>query len=208
MSVTIGIIALTSLISLLSFSNNALKEQLIFSPYSHLNEKKWWLVITHGFIHADYLHLIFNMYVLYIFGGNVERFFLQTSKVAYLYFILLYIGGMIFATLPSLIKHRNNSNYKSLGASGAVAAIVFVFIALSPISKMGLIILPGIYIPAFIFGVLYLIAENYMSRKGTTNIAHDAHIAGAIFGLVFLGGYDYKLYIKFFDTIINYIGIG
>ena len=89
-----------------------------------------------------------------------------------------------------------------------MAAIVFVFIALSPISKMGLIILPGIYIPAFIFGVLYLIAENYMSRKGTTNIAHDAHIAGAIFGLVFLGGYDYKLYIKFFDTIINYIGIG
>jgi len=133
---------------------------------------------------------------------------LQTSKVGYLYFIILYIGGMIFATLPSLIKHRNNSNYKSLGASGAVAAIVFVFIALSPISKMGLIILPGIYIPAFIFGVLYLIAENYMSRKGTTNIAHDAHIAGAIFGLVFLGGYDYKLYIKFFDTIINYIGIG
>ena len=208
MSVTIGIIALTSLISLLSFSNNALKEQLIFSPYSHLNEKKWWLAITHGFIHADYLHLIFNMYVLYIFGGNVERFFLQTSKVGYLYFIILYIGGMIFATLPSLIKHRNNPNYKSLGASGAVAAIVFVFIALSPISKMGLIILPGIYIPAFIFGVLYLIAENYMSRKGTTNIAHDAHIAGAIFGLVFLGGYDYKLYIKFFDTIINYIGIG
>ena len=124
MSVTIGIIALTSLISLLSFSNNALKEQLIFSPYSHLNEKKWWLVITHGFIHADYLHLIFNMYVLYIFGGNVERFFLQTSKVGYLYFIILYIGGMIFATLPSLIKHRNNPNYKSLGASGALYFII------------------------------------------------------------------------------------
>ena len=170
MSITILLIIATSVISYFSFNNNSLKENLIFSPYQHINNKKWWLVLTHGFIHADYLHLFFNMYVLYAFGFNVENQFNQLNNVGYLYYLILYLGAMIFATLPSIIKHHNNPLYKSLGASGAVSAIVFVFIILAPTAQMGLIILPGLHIPAFLFGLLYLLAENYMSKKGNSNI--------------------------------------
>ena len=206
MSITIFLIIATVIISFLAFNNNSLKENLIFSPYQHINNKKWWLVLTHGFIHADYLHLFFNMYVLYAFGLNVENQFNQLNNVGYLYFLILYLGAMIFATLPSIIKHHNNPSYRSLGASGAVSAIVFVFIILAPTASMGLIILPGLHIPAFLFGLLYLLAENYMSKKGTSNIAHDAHIAGAIFGLIFIAFFDYELYFNFLESIAIYIG--
>ena len=206
MTITILLIIVTVFISFLTFKNNSLKELLIFSPYQHINNKKWWLVLSHGFIHADYLHLFFNMYVLYAFGFNVENQFNQLNNVGYLYYLLLYLGAMIFATLPSIIKHHNNPLYKSLGASGAVSAIVFVFIILAPTAPMGLIILPGLHIPAFLFGLLYLLAENYMSKKGNSNIAHDAHIAGAIFGLIFIAFFDYELYIHFLKSIAVYIG--
>lgn len=205
MSITIFLIIATVIISFLAFNNNSLKENLIFSPYQHINNKKWWLVLTHGFIHADYLHLFFNMYVLYAFGLNVENQFNQLNDVGYLYFLILYLGAMIFATLPSIIKHHNNPSYRSLGASGAVSAIVFVFIILAPTASMGLIILPGLHIPAFLFGLLYLLAENYMSKKGSSNIAHDAHIAGAIFGLIFIAFFDYELYFNFIESIAIYI---
>ena len=207
MSITILLIITTVIISYLSFNNSSLREILIFSPYQYINNKKWWLVVSHGFIHADYLHLFFNMYVLYAFGFNVENQFSELNTLGYLYFLILYLGAMIFATLPSIIKHRNNPSYRSLGASGAVSAVVFVFIILAPTAQMGLIILPGLYIPAFLFGLLYLLAENYMSKKGSSNIAHDAHIAGAIFGILFVGFFDYKLYINFIESIANYIGI-
>ena len=207
MSITLLLIITTVVISYISFNNSSLKEILIFSPYQYINNKKWWLVVSHGFIHADYLHLFFNMYVLYAFGFNVENQFNELNALGYLYFLILYLGAMIFATLPSIIKHRNNNSYRSLGASGAVSAVVFVFIILAPTAQMGLIILPGLYIPAFIFALLYFIAENYMIKKGGSNIAHDAHIAGAIFGILFVGFFDYKLYINFIESIVNYIGI-
>jgi len=207
MSITFLLIISTVIISYISFNNSSLKETLIFSPYQYINNKKWWLVVSHGFIHADYLHLFFNMYVLYAFGFNVENQFNELNALGYLYFLILYLGAMIFATLPSIIKHRNNNSYRSLGASGAVSAVVFVFIILAPTAQMGLIILPGLYIPAFIFGLLYFIAENYMIKKGGSNIAHDAHIAGAIFGILFVGFFDYKLYINFIESIVNYLGI-
>ncbi len=207
MSITLLLIITTVVISYISFNNSSLKEKLIFSPYQYINKKKWWLVVSHGFIHADYLHLFFNMYVLYAFGFNVENQFNELNALGYLYFLILYLGAMIFATLPSIIKHRNNNSYRSLGASGAVSAVVFVFIILAPTAQMGLIILPGLYIPAFVFGLLYFIAENYMIKKGGSNIAHDAHIAGAIFGILFVGFFDYKLYINFIESIVNYIGI-
>ncbi len=207
MSITIVLIVITVVVSFLAFNNNNIKDQLIFSPYVYTKDKNWWLVFSHGFIHADYLHLFFNMYVLYVFGLNVEYSFYELNTLGNLYFFLLYIGGMVFATLPSIIKHRNNSSYRSLGASGAVSAVVFSFIILDPTAGMGIIFLPGLSIPAFVFGILYLLAENYMSKKGNTNIAHEAHIAGAIFGLIFLGFFDYKVYTNFFESITIYLGI-
>ena len=110
----------------------------------------------------------------------------------------------MFATIPSLYKHGNNPNYLSLGASGAVSAIVFIYIVLNPLKELGIVLLPGIWIPGFIFGVLYILAENYMAKKKYTNIAHDAHISGSIFGILFIMFYDLNNAKYFFEAITNY----
>jgi len=205
LSITLIIIIVTVIISFIAFNNEELKYKLSFSPYSYKHNNSWWQILSHGFVHADMMHLLFNMYVLYIFGEVVEIYFIENSSIGILFFLSLYIGGLLFASMPALIKHNENPNYISLGASGAVSSLVFTFILLYPDQPMGIIFIPGVLIPAFIFGALYLLAEHYMNKKSKTNIAHDAHIAGAIFGLIFIGFYDYHNYLIFFDTIANYL---
>ena len=203
-SYTIIIILITSLISIGSFNNIDLKEKLIFSPYQYSKNKKWWIVLSHGFIHADFLHLFFNMYVLYIFGPALEYFFVNSSEIGGFYYVGFYLLGIIFSTLPSIIKNHNNPNYRSLGASGAVSSIVFAYIIIYPLRELGLILIPGLFLPGFIFGVLYLIAEHYLSKKQYSNIAHDAHISGSLFGVFFIIIYDYNNLLIFFQKIIFY----
>jgi membrane associated rhomboid family serine protease len=203
-SYTIIIILITSLISIGSFNNVDLKEKLIFSPYQYSKNKKWWIVLSHGFIHADFLHLFFNMYVLYIFGPALEYFFINSSEIGGFYYVGFYLLGIIFSTLPSIIKNHNNPNYRSLGASGAVSSVVFAYIIIYPLRELGLILIPGLFLPGFIFGVLYLIAEHYLSKKQYSNIAHDAHISGSLFGVFFIIIYDYNNLLIFIQKIIFY----
>ena len=203
-SYTIILILITSLISIGSFNNLDLKEKLIFSPYQYSKNKKWWIVLSHGFIHADFLHLFFNMYVLYIFGPALEYFFINSSEIGGFYYVGFYLLGIIFSTLPSIIKNHNNPNYRSLGASGAVSSVVFAYIIIYPLRELGLILIPGLFLPGFIFGVLYLIAEHYLSKKQYSNIAHDAHISGSLFGVFFIIIYDYNNLFIFFQKIIFY----
>lgn len=202
LSVTLIIVAITVLVSFAAFNNETLNRQLIFSPYQAKQHNEWWRIITHGFIHGDHLHLFFNMYVLYIFGGLIE----QKLKLSYgevtgvIYYVGLYIGGLLFATIPSLRKHSENPMYRSLGASGAVSAMLFAFILYYPLEKLSLLFIP-IGIPAFIFGALYLAFETYSNKKGRTNIAHDAHIAGAIFGLLYISVIDITNLTNFLSQI-------
>ena len=202
---TFTIILITCIVSIVSFNDSNVKKGLILSPYKVLNEKKFWLLITHAFIHADYLHLFFNMYVLYMFGPYLELYFEYNASLGFISYILFYILSAIFATIPALYKNGNNPNYLSLGASGAVSALVFAYIVLNPLRELGIILLPGIWIPGFIFGILYLIAENYMSKKKYSNIAHDAHISGALFGVFFILFFDLKNASNFIETISIYI---
>ncbi len=203
-SYTIILILITTLISIVSFNNLDLKEKLIFSPYQYSKNKKWWIVLSHGFIHADILHLFFNMYVLYIFGPALEYFFINSSEIGGFYYVGFYLLGIIFSTLPSILKNHNNPNYRSLGASGAVSSVVFAYIIIYPLRELGLILIPGLFLPGFIFGVLYLIAEHYLSKKQYSNIAHDAHISGSLFGVFFIIIYDYNNLLIFFQKIIFY----
>ncbi len=202
--VSFSLILITVVISVFAFSNNQFKEKGIFSPFEYHKNKKWWLLITHGFLHADFFHLFFNVYVLYIFGPRIESYFNISSDIGSFYFISFYLGAMVFATLPSILKHNNNPMYKSLGASGAISAVVFAHILIFPLDELGLLIIPGLWLPGFVFGALYLIAEHFLSKKQYSNIAHDAHISGSIFGILFIIIYDFNNLIHFFRSVGNY----
>ena len=203
-SYTTIIIIFTSIASILCFNNDELKNNLIFSPYEYKTNNRWWIIFTHGFIHADFLHLFFNMYVLYIFGPSLEYYFTTSSEIGWIYYLTFYLLGIIFSTIPSIFKHSNNPNYRSLGASGSVSSIVFAYIIIFPLRELGLILIPGLFLPGFIFGLLYLIAEHYLSKKQYSNIAHDAHISGSLFGIFFIVIYDYNNIIVFLQKIMYY----
>ncbi|MAJ06531.1 MAG: rhomboid family intramembrane serine protease [Crocinitomicaceae bacterium] len=203
-SYTIILIIITCIISFITFNNEEIKSNLLFSPYQYVNYKKWWILISHGFIHADFLHLFFNMYVLYIFGPTLEFYFINSSELGAFYYIGFYLLGIIFSTLPSILKHKNNPSYNSLGASGAVSSVVFAYIIIYPLRELGLILIPGLFLPGFIFGIIYLLAEHYLSKKQYSNIAHDAHISGSLFGVFFIVIYDFNNLLIFFQKTLFY----
>lgn len=185
-TVTLIILLLTCVISFVAFSNERLTNDLIFYPPAVTNNNQWYRFITCGLIHADFLHLAFNMYTFYIFGNLVERTFVEifdsSGKVLY---AIMYAAALVACLLPTYFKHKNDGYYRSLGASGAVSAVIFAGIILYP--TMGLRIFPiPLDIPAFIFGPLYLIVSAYLAKKGHGNINHSAHIWGAVFGILFL----------------------
>jgi len=188
LTLTLIIIVLTCAISLTALSNGKLYNDLIFYPPSVTYQNQWYRFFTCGLIHADYAHLLFNMYALYMFGNPVEKAF--TSPALYgekgkIFYLVLYFSSLIVCLLPTYFKNKDNSYYRSLGASGAVSAVIFVFIFLSPMSGMGLLFIP-IQIPAFLFGFIYLGVSVYLDKRGQDNINHSAHFWGAVYGIAFL----------------------
>lgn len=185
-SVTLILLAITCIISFTAFSNEKLMDDLIFYPPAISNRNQWYRFISSGFIHADIMHLAFNMYSFYLFGRMVEDAFVQIfgekGKILYL---LLYLFSLIVCLLPTYLQHESNYYYRSLGASGAVSAIIFAGIFLYPTMKMGLFILP-ILLPGFVFGPIFLLLSAYLAKRGHGNINHSAHIWGGIFGIVFI----------------------
>ena len=186
--ITIGIIIITVLISLYANSNSDVYYKLLYSPYLVTEKKQWYRIISHGFIHSqnNIFHLIINMYVLYLFGSLTEKLYLSfLGPRGYMFYIMLYLGGLIAASLPALKKHKNDYTYNAVGASGAVSAVDFSSILFIPLQGITFIFFPFFSIPAFIFGALYLIYEYYMSKRAADGIGHDAHFAGALFGIAF-----------------------
>jgi membrane associated rhomboid family serine protease len=201
MIIIIIIIAINVLMSLAAFQSPQLMDRWIMRPYAVKHGKQWYRFITSGFIHANWPHLLINMYVLYTFGGIVYNYYeYYFGLKAILYFPLLYLGGLILSDLPTYSKHQDDPGYMSLGASGAVSSLVFASILLAPTSRMGLLFIP-IMIPAYIFGVLYLAYSHYMSEKGGDNINHSAHFTGALFGVA----YTLLLHPAFGKDFINQI---
>ena len=214
------IVGINVLVSLAAFNNRGLRSRLMYNPYQVKHRKQYYRVVTHAFIHADFMHLFFNMYVLWSFGGLIESIFTEKEVFEYLFpelefwgkstgylnFVLLYFGGVIFATLPSMRKHGDNPGYNSLGASGAVSSIVLAAILLMPTMDIYIFFIP-IGIPAFIVGAAYLAYEYYMSRYAQTRIAHDAHYVGAIFGLVFLLILKPYFGLRFLELIGSFVGL-
>lgn len=179
MSYTIILIIVTALMSITAFSNARVYNDLIMYPPS-INRGQYYRLLTSGFIHADYMHLAFNMFTLWFAGTNLE-YFLATQDLANWTFPIFYLTGIVVSDIPSYLKHRNSANYASLGASGGVAAVLFALILQAPWATIYILVLP---VPAIVFAVAYLVYSQYMRKRGGDNINHDAHFWGAIFGIV------------------------
>ena len=201
--ITLIIIAITIATSIYAMDNQTVKGKWMFNAYMIHNRKEWYRFLSNGFIHADWIHLAFNMYALWIFGKVVENAFCYDTiygTKGEFFFVLLYIGGLVLSSLYSYEKNKNNIRYNALGASGAVSAVIFAYIILAPTATLGFMFIP-VPVPAYIFGFVILGLEHYLSRRGNTGIAHDAHFWGAIFGIVFTIALKPSLAIDFIHKI-------
>lgn len=179
-TITYLIIAVNAVVSLTAlYAAPGFLEKGYLKPYRVVRENTWYEMISSGFLHANLGHLFVNMLTLYFFGRILEQL------LGPVYFIALYFSGLIVAGIPSVIKFKDDPNYATLGASGAVSAVLFAFIFLFPFESLYLMFIP-IPIPAFIFGVLYLFYSMYASKQERGRINHEAHTAGAVWGVLFM----------------------
>ncbi|MBN1415052.1 MAG: rhomboid family intramembrane serine protease [Bacteroidales bacterium] len=198
------LIAFTVLVTLTAFRREGWFSRFQFNAYQIYHRKEIYRLLTHGFLHANWLHLIVNMLVLFFFGPYVENYLHQIlpESIPYLgriVYLLFYFAAIIISSLVSLYKQKDNAWYNAVGASGAVSAVLFFFIFFRPWEMLyfyGIIPIPGI-----IMGVLYLVYSYYMSRRGEDNINHDAHFIGAVFGFTFPLLIDYKLIFVFLNQL-------
>ncbi|HTN69448.1 MAG TPA: rhomboid family intramembrane serine protease [Dysgonamonadaceae bacterium] len=183
--ITLSIIIITGLISYQAFNNNDIADRLIFQP-AVVRDGEWFRMFTYGLLHADFMHLLFNMFTFYLFGSYIETIFkLQLGQTTgSVVFILLYIGALFFSILPTYINQKNNYYYKGLGASGAVSAVVFAYILINPMNFMGILFIP-IMLPAFLFGFIFIFISIYLEKKEVGGVNHSAHITGGLFGVIF-----------------------
>jgi len=181
MIVTLILIGLTVAVSLAAFNDARLKQKLVLWPPAVRRHREYWRLLSYGLIHADGMHLFFNMFTLFFFGRQMEIYL--TMKMGILGLPLLYVGGLVASILPSYVKHQNDPNYYSLGASGAVAAVLFAGVLLQPGATIYVFFIP---MPALVFGIAYIAYSWYMDRQANDNINHSAHLWGAGFGLMFM----------------------
>jgi membrane associated rhomboid family serine protease len=195
------IVIITSVISVYGFSNRNIIDHLSLKPNLVYHRFHIHRILTHSLVHADWVHLIVNMYVLYIFGQVCLNYFaLYFGGKANFYFLQLYIFSLIVSSLYSIFKYKNNPYYSAVGASGAVMAVVFTTIFFDPWNKLwffGIVPVPGI-----VFGILYLAYSVYMGKRNSDNIGHDAHFTGAIFGFIFPILINYQLISQFLDKLL------
>ena len=179
---TFLLIAITGLVSWQAFNNRRLADRLILWPPAISRHRQYDRLIGYGFIHADWAHLIFNMITLFFFGRLIEQVMAQISG-SVLTFPLFYLGALVVSILPTYLKNKHNPNYLSLGASGAVSAVLFAFILLSPWSLIFVLFIPA---PAIVYAVFYVGYSLWMDKRGGDQINHSAHLAGAAFGVLFM----------------------
>lgn len=202
--ITYAIILITAITSIRAFNDETLRQRMLFNPYLIRRERDVTRWLASGFIHADLMHLIINMYVLYAFGQWVElSFHALFGGFGGLLFAALYLLGIVVSHTTTYFKERDNPYYNSLGASGAVSAVLFSAILLYPRQEIYFVFLPFFGIPSFVFGILYLLYCQYMTRRNADHINHDAHFAGAVFGFIFTGLLRPRLFMNFIDQILS-----
>ena len=186
--ITLVIVIVNVLFSVAAFRNRTLFERFDLSPYQVVRSRQYYRVFTHAFLHTDYVHLGINMLVLYSFGTGIEQIFksLEVQGIIFsgpFFYLVLYVVAIAGSSVSTVFRYRNNPDYRAVGASGAVSAVVFTYIFFAPLQKIYFyLVLP---IPGIVFGVLYLVYSSYMGRRNRDNINHAAHFWGAVVGFIF-----------------------
>lgn len=178
MSATIILMVITCVVSYIAFQNQKLQYRLMLYPVVMRSPREAYRLISSGFVHANIMHLAFNMISFFFFGRFIEE------KIGSELFVMLYLSGILMANLPAYYKQMHNPNYAALGASGGVAAIIFAAIYIEPWKEIGLFFV--IPLRAIIFAAAYLVYSYVMSRKPEQRIGHDAHFWGSVYGFVFM----------------------
>lgn len=202
--ITYLIIGITLLVSYLAFNDRGLFEKLKHYPFEEKRDKEYHRFLTSGFVHGSGMHLFVNMYVLYTFGDVVEGIFnREFGMMGKLLFLVFYLSAIVVADIPTYLKHQSNPGFASIGASGAVSAIVFVFIIYYPWHGLTFIFFPFFSIPAVVLGIGYLAYSSYASKAGGGRIDHSAHFAGAVYGIAFMLILRPSLIPQFIDSVKN-----
>jgi len=175
---TIIILLVTAAVSVLAFQRRELGERLVLKPTKILREKQFERLLTSGLIHADWAHLGWNALSFFLFARNIEAVYGAPTLLA------IYLAAIFGGSLLSLLIHRNDVAYRALGASGGVCGVIFASIFLLPNSSIHFLLLPMIGIPAYLYAVIFLVTSFIAQRRQTDNIGHDAHLGGAIVGLL------------------------
>jgi membrane associated rhomboid family serine protease len=180
MLITLAIRAVTCVVSFMALNNAKLMNDLLLWPPAIQRSREYYRLVTYGLVHADFGHLLFNMLTLFFFGRAMEPFY--AARLGTLGFLLFYMGGLVVSILPTYLKNRSNASYHSLGASGAVSAVLFAFVLLAPWARIYVFVIP---LPAIIYAVLYTAYSIYMDKRGQDNVNHSAHLWGGAYGVAF-----------------------
>ena len=197
-SLTILLVVATVAVSWMAFNNPRLLDRLLLWPPAIDRSKQYDRLVTHGFVHADWQHLWFNMVTRYFFGSQVERWFVP--YIGQVGFALFYLSAILVAILPTYLRHRHDPRYRSLGASGAVSAVLFAYILMSPWSLIFVFFLP---VPAIVYAGLYIGDSIWMDRQGGDNTNHNAHLSGAIYGVLFMLLMEPRIAGYFLQRLVN-----
>lgn len=204
MNALIILIGAIVIVSATAFSQPHIFDKYKFSAYQIMHRKQYFRLLSHGFLHGSWTHLLVNMFVLYSFGSTIIKYFnFYFPGRGVVMFMILFFASLIFSSLYSLFKEKDNPYYSAVGASGAVSAVVFASIFFAPYAKLYLFL--AIPVPGIAFGVGYLIYSKVMSQKNIDNVGHDAHFWGAVFGFVFPIIYKPSLFLDFIHKLIPFL---
>ena len=198
MLLTLAIVAITCVVSWIAFKDGKLMQRLLLWPPAVEKKHEYWRLLSYGLVHADFQHLLFNMITLFFFGRAMEG--LYARYLGPLGFLWFYLGGLLVSILPTYIKNRHNPNYRSLGASGAVSAVLFAFILLSPWSMIIVFVIP---VPAILYAVAFLGYSIYMDHRGGGYVNHSAHSWGAAYGILFTVVMEPRITVVFVRQLLH-----